>query len=125
LRVKEFSRAEIVNNSPKHSTHTATGNPVSETATLGTGSSSGRPTIEVINSGLIECPGLKIASSGKLVFDAYQAEVQVLTLTNRQISGPAFDYYYQQIAKLVDAPLVPGNSEIVDDRGVQSKHIFQ
>jgi hypothetical protein len=80
-----------------------------------------KPFVVVTNSGLVECLGMKIAASGMLRLGPYQANFEVKSLKRLDSE---FDSRYAEIIKHVNAPLPPGNSEIIDRREGKPKRIL-
>jgi len=75
-----------------------------------------KPHIVVVNSGVAECPGLRIAASGTFALGRYQAQFQVLTLKSIS-SEDSVRSHYNEVVKHLDASLPPGHSGTVDYRG--------
>ena len=72
----------------------------------------GLETLVVTNSGLVECPNLKIAASGMFKYYGNEQIYQVESLTN--VISCAEDPHFIEIMNFVTAPLPPNSSEIMD-----------
>lgn len=76
------------------------------------------PLFAVENSGLIECPGLSIASSGVYTYgDFYQATFEVLQLKSMTRSQAEAHPVYKEVFERMTTPLPKGDAEIIDHRG--------
>ena len=83
------------------------------------------PLFTVENSGLIECPGLSIASSGVYTYgDFYQATFEVLQLKSMARSQAEAHPVYKEVFERMTTPLPKGNAEIIDHRGEKPERIF-
>jgi len=74
------------------------------------------PSLVITNSGVVECPGFRIAASGTYTFGHYQARFRVTALRRTDLQEPGSLALQREVLERLDAPLPPGNAGIVDFR---------
>jgi hypothetical protein len=81
-----------------------------------------QPVVEVSNSGLIKCVGLRMARSGTITLGPVSAHFEVLSLKRLASSCAEECELYREVLKRLQDPL-PKGSQVIDQRGETLKII--